>query len=79
MVFFINNQKYEVTIPSTSYSFWDIFDLLTLYETVCNAQLAAFGTWSFTVTGNNNKFVQITNSTNTQFRLVYDQNSSSRN
>lgn len=60
-----------VQIPSTSYSFWDIFDLTTIIQTQLNAQIPG-NAFTVTLGGNNNKFVIIT--ATTAFKFIYNDN-----
>lgn len=53
----IDSTVYPIVLPESDYNFWDIFNLLTKYNTAINAQLNGFGTWTFSLTGNSNKFV----------------------
>lgn len=65
---FINNQTYVVNIPSANYNFWDINDLIVIVQTQLNAQVPV-GVWTVALSGNNNRFTLITNST-TPFKMV---------
>ena len=66
----IGATTYPITLPQANLNnFWDIFDLLTILQTQFEAQTP--DTWTFTLSGNNNKFVLITNTSGNTFNLVY--------